>query len=191
MMQELVSTLQLFIHSIAANLPVTLGMIVTLIIIHILNIISRYRLLVLGIVPRHMTGLIGILFAPLLHRDFTHLIFNSLPLFLLSNLVLMRGMWIFMNVTIFIVIVGGMLTWLLGRRALHVGSSSVIMGYFGFLFAQAYFSHSFFDYFTLAIAFYYFGGILLGLIPHKKGVSWEGHLFGFIAGITASLFLMR
>lgn len=189
MLQTLTQILTLFIQSIQQYLPLTLGIIGILIVIHIINIISRYHLLKLGIVPRHLMGLPGIFFAPFLHGNFTHLLFNALPLFLLSNLILMRGVWLFLNVTLFIMLVGGFATWLFGRRALHVGSSTVIMGYFGFLIGRAYLFHTFFDYFTLIIAIYYFGGILLGLVPTRKGVSWEGHLFGFAAGIAAAFLI--
>ena len=86
-------------------------------------------------------------------------------------------------------IVQGLLVWLFGRRGNHIGASGVISGYFAFVLAQAIDRPSVTTLFVGGIALYYFGGILLSLFPSEERVSWEGHLFGFLAGVLAVFIL--
>ena len=80
----------------------------------------------------------------------------------------------------------GFLTWLFGRHAIHLGSSSVIMGYFGFLSIYAFLSPNFLSLLLLVLCLYYFGGLVIALIPtNAKGVSEEGHIFGYLSGVIA------
>lgn len=188
-MNELANTLQTFTFTFRAYLALTLSIIAILWLVQCVNKLTGYRLNILGITPRTIFGVIGIPLSPFLHRDFTHLLFNSLPLFLLMNLVLLHGYSSFIATSIFITLFAGVLIWLLGRRAIHIGSSIVIMGYFGYLLANAYQNRTIGNILLVLIALYYFGGLLLALVPGKKGVSWEGHIFGFIAGIGAAYVL--
>ena len=73
--------------------------------------------------------------------------------------------------------------WALGRRGLHIGASSLISGYFGYILITAYTKPGIITIIPAALAVYYFGGILAGLIPSEKHVSFEGHIFGFLSGI--------
>jgi membrane associated rhomboid family serine protease len=143
---------------------------------------------VFGIYPRHLIGLPGIFFSPFLHGDFNHLFFNSIPLIALANFVLIGGLTLFIDVTLFIVIGSGILVWLFGRRGIHIGASSLIMGYFGYLLANTYFFQSGMSLIIGIITVYYFGGLVLGLFPTQEKVSWEGHLLGFITGVVASCY---
>ena len=160
-------------------------------VIQLINLISGYRLNLLGIYPRTKKGLIGIITCPFLHGNFGHLFFNSIPLFVLSCLILLKGQVFFCYLSVFIIIISGLLTWLLGRRAVHIGASSVIMGYFGFLLSQSYLNFSASSVITAIVCLYYFGGMLFSFFPSVTGknVSWEGHLFGFISGIMASFII--
>ncbi len=188
-MNELALTLQSFVLQMQAYLPLTLGIIAAMWIMQFLNKLTGYRLNYLGISPRRIPGLIGIPLSPFLHVNFTHVFFNTLPLFLLLNLVLQSGYHVFIAVTIFIILAAGLAIWLLGRNAIHIGSSIVIMGYFGFLLANGYKHPTMASIFLVLIVLYYFGELIFSLVPGKKGVSWEGHIFGFLAGIAASVFL--
>ena len=157
-------------------------------LIYLLNILLNRRLLILGIYPRHILGLPGILFNTFLHGDFEHLFFNSIPLFVLVDFVLIEGWHQFIIISTFIIIVGGFILWLFGRRGIHVGASGLISGYFGYLITIAYHQPSISAIILAIICVYYFGGILLGLFPKQDKTSWEGHVFGFLCGI-ASAFL--
>lgn len=154
-------------------------------VIQCINFILRYKLNAFGILPRTASGIPGIFFAPLLHGSFSHLLFNSIPLFLLMNLVLLAGMETFVIVTVLITLLSGICVWLLGRKALHVGASGIIMGYWGYLIVNAILFPSIVTVLLAIFCFYYFAGMFASLLP-KAGTSWESHIFGFFAGLLVS-----
>lgn len=185
-MDKLAQALDLVILSIKHNSLFVLKLLMILWVFHIFNWLTHYRLNRLGILPRTFVGLRGIIFSPLLHGDFNHLFFNSVPFFVLSNLVLLNGRTVFYVVSLFIIISGGFAIWLFAKRAIHIGASTLIMGYFGYLLAEAYFQFTAVTIIVAIVALYYFGGLVLSLFPGKKHISWEGHVFGFAAGIGAA-----
>ncbi len=153
---------------------------------NIVNWISGSHLNHLGIVPRRLSGLMGVLFCPLLHQNFNHLFFNSIPLFVLGLMLLASGTEVFFWATGSITLLGGLLVWLLGRRANHIGASGLISGYFGFIIVMAYFNPSAVTLILAGIVLYYFGGIFLGIFPQEAKVSWESHLYGFLSGLLSA-----
>jgi membrane associated rhomboid family serine protease len=154
----------------------------------LLNTIVNYRLNWLGILPRHLLGLIGIPFYSFIHGSFNHLFFNSFPLFVLLAFMLTMGLPVFLCATIFIIIANGLALWLFGRMAIHIGASGLIMGYWGYLLLFAYEHPSILSYILAIVCVYYFGSLLLSIFPSEERVSWEGHLFGLLAGIGAAYF---
>jgi len=140
-----------------------------------------------GIHPRTVSGLTGIALSPFLHGDFSHLISNTLPFVVLGGLVLAGGRGVFLGTTIFVVIVGGAAVWLLApSNTNHIGASGLVFGYLGFLLARGWFERSFaWTLLALGVLIAY-GGLLFGVLPGQAGISWQGHLFGFIAGIVAA-----
>lgn len=154
-----------------------------------LTLASGRMLLILGIHPRKLFGLIGIIFSPFLHANFNHIFFNSIPFFLLSNFVLFGGINFYLNISLYIIVISGLLTWIFARPAIHIGASSLVTGYWSFLVLSAYNQEGILSTLLGIICVYYFAGIFFGIFPKDKGVSWEGHLFGFIAGIALNLSL--
>lgn len=134
-----------------------------------------------GIHPREFAELDGVLWAPFLHSTFAHLISNSIPLLVLGSLVALRGLRYWTWMTVSIVIIGGGLTWLLGGSGNHIGASGVVFGYFGALMGAAVFERRIAALATALVALFLYSSILVGLIP-QIGISWEGHLFGLVAG---------
>ncbi|MFI4957176.1 MAG: rhomboid family intramembrane serine protease [Gammaproteobacteria bacterium] len=179
--------LQHIIQTMQANAIVALEILGLLWGIQIVNASVGYRLNVFGIYPRHPFGLIGIFTSPFLHGHMNHLFFNSIPLFLLLVLMLAQGYAHFLNVTLNIMLVSGLAVWLFGRKALHVGASGVIMGYMGYLLTQAFYKPDAGAIVLGILAIYYCGSILTSLLPSDAKTSWEGHVFGFAAGILAAL----
>ena len=169
------------------NIPVVLGIIAGLWAIQIINALTRYRLNHLGLLPRSWRGLPAIIISPLLHAGFEHIFLNSIALFILINLMLLYGMPLFLVVTAFIVLAGGLLVWLFGRRAVHVGASGVIMGYWGYLLVSAYTQGTLMAILIAALVLYYCGGFYMNFFPADKRSSWEGHVFGFFAGIVIAI----
>lgn len=185
---EFVNELTQFIHKSEFYLKPWLMIIAVVWGINIVNWILGSKLnYYLGIYPRNIFGLIGIPFSPILHQNFTHLFFNTIPLFVLGLALLsLEGLVGFYWTTLVIIIVGGLGVWLFGRKAMHIGASGLISGYFGFILISAYTAPNFITILLAIMALYYFGGIFLGLLPGKKTVSWESHLFGFLAGILCA-----
>lgn len=138
-----------------------------------------------GIHPRRADGLDGIVWAPLLHSDFAHVFSNTVPLLVMGGLVSVRGFRYWAIVTGSIVVVGGFFTWLLAGGDNHVGASGVVFGYFGALLSAAWFERKPAALAAALLAIFLYSGIVAGLVP-QPGLSWEGHLFGFVAGAVAA-----
>ncbi|MEM9946040.1 MAG: rhomboid family intramembrane serine protease [Cyanobacteria bacterium P01_D01_bin.36] len=143
-----------------------------------------------GIQPREVVGLRGIVFAPFLHGDLLHLLSNTVPFVVLSWLIMLRETADWLVVTLIVGLLGGLGTWLFGQTgSVHIGASGVVFGYFGFLLARGYYERSFISIaFSVLVALMY-GGLIFGVLPGQPGISWEGHLFGFIGGIAAAKWL--
>lgn len=144
-----------------------------------------------GVVPRTEIGLRGIPFWTFLHAGYPHLIANTVPVAMLAWFVLLRGFKDFFILTLGVTIISGILLWLLGRPAIHVGASGLIFGYFGFLVAMGWYEHSFKSWFFSILTLLIYGGIIWGVIPQQGNVSWEGHLFGLIAGLIMARYLVK
>lgn len=189
MLNQLNQSLNLIIQQTQANGRI-LGLILAMLwASYLLNLLLNNKLLYLGIIPRRIYGLAGILLAPLLHANFNHLFFNSIPLLVLSNFILINGLNYFLWVTTFITLFSGILIWLFAKPGIHVGASALITGYWGLLVAAIFTQNSLTTIILGLVSLYYFAGIFLGVFPGKKGVSWEGHLFGLIAGLSCSYLL--
>jgi membrane associated rhomboid family serine protease len=143
-----------------------------------------------GIYPREVYGLKGILFSPFLHGDIEHLANNSVAL-----LVLLPILRYFYKEQSFVVlflgiIFSGLGTWLLGRPSYHIGASGLIYALVSFIFFKGIFTKY---YRLVALSFtivILYGGSVWYMFPNvKEGISWEGHLAGFIVGLALALVL--
>lgn len=158
--------------------------------VEVVDVAADHRLLRYGIRPREMGGLDGIVFSPFLHSGLGHLIGNSVPFVLLGWFVLVSGFRQWLTATAIIVLLGGALTWLAAPSGLVVGASGVVMGWLGYLLARAYFARSLVAIGVAIAALAFFGTLLWGLLPTvRHGVSWQGHICGFAAGIAAAWYL--
>ncbi len=138
----------------------------------------------LGVVPRQASGLFGILTAPFVHANVAHLAANLPPFIVLGALVLRRNEAQFVEVAVTIALAQGGLLWLFGRKASHVGMSGVIFGFLGYLLATAWFTKTTSDLLVAGGVLLFYGGMLAGVKPVRDGTSWEGHLFGLVAGLA-------
>ncbi len=144
-----------------------------------------------GIFPRHVDGLDGILFAPLLHAGWGHLISNTVPLLVLGWLATSGGIRQFVAVTATVWIVGGVGTWLVGAESTHVGASGVAFGWMVFLLVRGFFQRSAGQVVVAVVLFFFWGGMLWGLIPGQPYMSWAGHAFGALGGLLAAWLVAR
>lgn len=137
-------------------------------------------------------GLLGILFGPLLHASWPHLIANSVPFLVLGCLVAVEGARRFWAVTAIVAVVGGLGTWALNvPGTLTVGASVLVFGYFGYVvtrvFAPGRVSHRIaYAVVALIVVALYGGSMLAGVVGVREGISWQAHLFGAIGGGLAA-----
>lgn len=145
-----------------------------------------------GILPHSVIGLRGILFAPFLHGGFGHLIANSIPFAVLAWLVMLQETSDFWIVTIVTMLVGGLGVWLFSPvGTLTVGASILIFGYLGFLLFRGYFQKNIASITLSIIVLFTYGSALWGIFPGQRGISWQGHLFGFVGGAIAAWLIAR
>jgi membrane associated rhomboid family serine protease len=153
-----------------------------------------------GIRPLETDGLWGIIFAPLLHANWQHLLANTGPALVLGFLMTLAGLSRFIVATVIIWILGGFGTWLIGNvggcplPSNHIGASGLIFGWLAFLLVFGWFTRTFWEIVVGLIVLVVYGGILLGAVPvldRCGGVSWQGHLCGAIAGVIAAYLLSR
>jgi membrane associated rhomboid family serine protease len=155
------------------------------------QLLLRHCLDRLGIVPRTQLGLRGILFAPLLHGTWNHLMANTLPFAVLAWLTLLQGVTEFTIVTAVVWVVSGLGVWLFAApHTLHVGASGIIFGYFGFLLSRSYFEQDLRSAAVSVVVALLYGPLIWGILPsRRRGISWQGHLFGFVGGILTARYL--
>ena len=143
-----------------------------------------------GIVPRTRFGLRGVLFAPWLHAGFGHLAANTPWLLLFGTLVSMRGRAAYLKAWAGASLIGGLGVWLfadlLEPPGVHLGASIVVFGLLGFLLTIGCFERKWRSVLLSLLVALGYAGMLRGLFPGDSGVSWEGHLFGFLGGVGAA-----
>lgn len=181
-------SLHLWVGLLKQNLLLSLKIIAVLWAVQLLNVLCKKKLNFLGIIPRHPLGLIGIVTSPFLHVDWQHLLYNTVALFLLLNLILTYGVDLYIQLTIVIMLISGVLIWRFGRTAIHIGASGVILGYWGFIVAIAAITQQWLPIAIAVFCLFYLWSMVLSLLP-KKGTSWEGHLFGCLSGVAYAVFV--
>lgn len=136
-----------------------------------------------GVYPRTLQGLRGVFYSPFIHSGPQHLFNNSTPLFVLSAALMFFYRRIAFPVFFFGLILTGLLTWIIGRPSFHIGASGVIYMLVSFIF----FSGIIRKYYRLValslIVVFLYGGMIWYIFPIKQGISWEGHLSGFLVGL--------
>ena len=170
-------------HTIQQEIKGVVIFIATIWGVFLLECVVPFDLLSFGVTPRTLHGLVGIPAMPFLHANLQHIASNTLPLFVL--LILLAGSkarsW---EVVTEIVLLGGILLWLCGRTATHVGASGLIFGLIAFLIVSGWLERRFVPLVVSLVVTFVYGGILLwGVIPRiGTHVSWDGHLLGAVAG---------
>ena len=139
-----------------------------------------------GIVPRTVDGLRGIPLHVFLHQGFGHVLSNTGPLLVLGILISLRGGRKLLGASLFIVAFGGFAVWLVARSGVHIGASGLAFGYFGYLVGRGFYERSLTSILIAVAVVVFYGGMFFGILPSLGFVSWEGHLFGLIAGVAYS-----
>jgi membrane associated rhomboid family serine protease len=141
----------------------------------------------LGIYPRKLSGLVGIILTPFLHGDLKHLMANSVPLLVLGTGTIFFYRSLSYRVFLIIWIISGVCVWIGGRPSYHIGASGLVYGLAAFLFVSGAIRR---DTRLAAISFiviFLYGGMIWGVLPIWPAISWEGHLFGGAAGLACAI----
>ena len=157
--------------------------------VHLISLSLNLDLSRMGILPRDTIGILGIISGPIVHANFSHLLSNTMPLLILGWTIFFFYSKVSYKSFIVIYVLTGLFVWLFARQVYHIGASGIVYGFVSFLFFSGIFRR---DNKSIAIALivtFLYGGIVWGVLPGQKGISWESHLFGGIAGIiTAFIF---
>ncbi|AGP62957.1 rhomboid family protein [Mycobacterium intracellulare subsp. yongonense 05-1390] len=175
-----------------------LTFVVLLYFVELIDQMTRHSLDANGIRPLELDGLWGIVFSPLLHASWEHLMANTVPLLVLGFLMTLAGLSRFVWATAIVWILGGLGTWLIGDVGSscgptdHIGASGLIFGWLAFLLVFGIFVRRVSNIVIGLVVMFAYGGVLLGAMPVLGlcgGVSWQAHLCGAIAGVVAAYWL--
>ena len=137
----------------------------------------------MGVKPRTLLGLRGVVLSPFIHGSLEHLYNNTIPLG-----ILLSALWYFYRdvawkVLVYGILLSGLITWLIGRTSYHIGASGFIYVLASFIFFKGIFSSHFRLVALSLIVVFIYGSMLWYIFPVKDGMSWEGHLAGFLTGL--------
>lgn len=164
-----------------------LGLVLLIWIVYWIEIKFNLNFTNYGIYPLRFEGLQGVLFSTFIHSNLKHLFHNSIPLLLLSMALFYFYKDISKPVIIYGILATGILTWVIGRPSYHIGASGLVYVLASFLFFKGLFSKYYrLVALSLSVVFVY-GSLVWGLFPGKVGMSWEGHLSGFLVGLILAV----
>ena len=152
---------------------------------------THIDLSVYGVYPRSVSGLKGVLFSPLIHSDFSHLISNSTTLFILTFSLFYLYTKSAVRVFFIIYILHGVFVWIFARESYHIGASGLIYGYVGFLFFIGLFRKDSRSIAISLLVIFLYGGLVWGILPTDPHISFEAHLAGGIIGSLCSIFFRK
>lgn len=157
-------------------------------IVHLVASMFSIELGSLGVLPRHISGLKGILFAPLIHADFQHLFYNSMPLVVLVGIISFFYRKVALKSIVMMYVLTGAAVWIFARPVFHVGASGVVYALVSFVFFSGLFRRNVKSIILALIVTILYSGMVTGIFPNKDGISWESHLFGAIVGLYVAYF---
>ena len=174
--------------SLHAVLPV-FALLALMWLVELVDVITPLNLDQFGIRPRTEDGLPGVLLAPLLHVGFAHLIANA-GAFLVLGCAIAITTRMFWRVTLGVAVLGGLAVWLLAPGGtVVVGASGLVYGYATFLLAWGVFTARPVAIVVALVVAVVYGGLVYGVLPGQPGISWQGHLFGALAGVAVAWWL--
>lgn len=156
-------------------------------LIQVFTVSQQLDLVRFGVLPRTLSGLIGIITAPFIHGDYSHLFSNTIPLLILGFSILYFYPVSSYRVILLVYALTGIFVWLFAREASHIGASGLIYGFVAFLFFSGIIRRDNKSIGLALIVTFLYGSLIWGVLPGVKDVSWESHLFGGISGIIAAI----
>lgn len=180
-------------HSLLESVQPALWIVGAMWAIFLLDFVIPGQLNSVGIRPRTAEGLLGIATAPFLHGGWGHIISNTTPLLILSTVALAWSRSIAMAGIFLIALGGGLGTWLVAQGGSnHIGASGIVYGLVGFLLVGGFVRKDPLATIISIVVLVLYGAVALDAftgIAARPGVSWQGHLFGFLSGVGAAFML--
>jgi len=173
------------------GLSLLIGIVAIMWVVEVVNSLDSYRLDTDGgIVPRDVDRVWAIFTSPFLHAGWQHLIDNTIPFVFMGVIIAMRGAAKLALVTLIVIVIGGLGTWLIAPAGTEtVGASGVVFGYATYLFARGLFDRSALQIFTGVVVGVVWGGALVASVVPHAGISWQAHVCGAIGGVIAAWLL--
>lgn len=159
-------------------------------IVYLVSVLFNLSFVTLGVLPREISGLVGIFFSPLIHENFSHLFSNTLPLIVLGYGVFYFYPHAAYKVILLVYLLTGSLVWLFARTAYHIGASGIVYGFVAFIFFSGLFRRDNKSISLALVVIFLYGGLVWGIFPGQENISWESHAFGALSGII-SAFIYR
>ncbi len=154
--------------------------------IKLFEIFEKVSFTYYGLYPRSISGLQGIITAPLIHGSVDHLIANSVPLLILGPIIYFFYRPIAFQIFFWVYFITGLWVWVGGRHVIHIGASGIIYGFETFLFFSGVFRK---DPRLLSLSLFVvfiYGSTIWGIFPLQRGISFESHFLGALAGLITA-----
>ncbi len=173
------------------GLSLLVGIVVLMWLVEVINSLDHYALDGEGaIYPRNVDHVWSIFTSPFLHFSYQHLLDNTIPLVFMGVIIALRGAAKLALVTLIVIVVGGLGTWLIAPAGTEtVGASGLVFGYATYLFTRGLFDRSALEILTGLVVGAVWGGALISSVVPHAGVSWQAHVCGAIGGVIAAWLL--
>ncbi|MDX8378981.1 MAG: rhomboid family intramembrane serine protease [Gallionella sp.] len=166
-----------------SRVPVVLYLLAIMWLVFAVETVLPGNLNTWGILPRQLSGLLGIPFAPFIHHGLWHLIGNSIPLTILGVLIGLNEKNSILEITFFGILLTGLGVWLIGSRAYHVGASGLVMVYWAYLIADGWFERSVKAMLLAGVTLVLYGGMIFIFLDMRAHISWSSHAMGALSGV--------
>ena len=175
------------VQTVSDAAKILLALVALMWAVEVVDVIADHQLDQYGIEAREPQGLDGIVTAPFLHVGFGHLISNTIPFVIMGLLIAVEGARRLLAVFAIVALVSGLGTWIVAPEgSIHVGASGVVFGFATYLIARGWFNRRTSQIAIGLVILVIWGGVLVGGLQPREGISWQGHLFGAIGGVVAA-----
>jgi membrane associated rhomboid family serine protease len=177
-----------YINRLSESTAVPFRFSLLMVLVFMVQVLFQIDLGYLGVMPHLYSGLVGIFFAPLIHGSSMHLYANIFPVFVLGSSLYFFYDRVADQVFFYCYFLTNSIVWLFGRPYYHIGASGLVYGIAMFLIALGFFRGSFKSIIISVVIIFFYGGIVYGIMPTDKNISWESHLSGAVVGMMMAFF---